>query len=283
MKARYWMAALALLGGSTLMVASDAFAARAKYEETKVTNGGAVSGKIMFKGTPPPPKLHELAKFPQPEFCGKVDNDGKGHRVQKLVRVSDGGMLQDVVVYIEEIEKGKPFELEEQEVHTDTCRFLVDGPSSFVGVLKVRGKLEVENLDADPNDPKSVDGVLHNPHTYNVYGSSSRTIFNKPLAIKGQKLEHKVKPRDFQRSPIMFLQCDQHNYMEAWFHKVENPYYAVVGPDGTFKIDQIPPGTYKLAAWHPIMKEVKEQEITVAADGSVTANFEFAEADLSIK
>jgi len=91
-----------------------------------------VSGKITFKGTPPAPKLFDFAKFPQQNFCSKADSDGNGHRMLREVKVKDGA-LADVVVYIEAIEKGKPFKFNGTDVHADTCRFLVQGgPSTFV-------------------------------------------------------------------------------------------------------------------------------------------------------
>ncbi len=49
----------------------------------------------------------------------------------------------------------------------------------------------------------------------------------------------------------------------------------MVAEDGTFEIDEVPPGTYKLIAWHPKFKREQKQEITVTAGGSATADFEF--------
>ena len=263
------------------IVSAQEAAAPKKYEEAPVSDGGTVSGKVTFKGTPPPPKLHELSKFPQSGFCGKVDSDGT-NRKQVLVTVTNGA-LSDVVVFIEGIEKGKPFKFAGTDVKADTCRFLAQGPSSFVGVVMEGNEFRVENMDADPSDPKSADGVLHNPHTYNVYGPSSRTIFNKPLATKGQVINYKFKKLDLKKSPIIFLQCDQHNFMEAWFHGVKSPYYAVVGKDGTFTIDGIPPGEYELEAWHPMMGEAKEQKVKITPNGKASVNFEFSQSDLKIK
>jgi hypothetical protein len=68
--------------------------------------------------------------------------------------------------------------------------------------------------------------------------------------------------------------------MEAWFHAVKNPYYAVVGKDGSFIIDGIPPGEYEIYAWHPMMRESKEQKITVSPDQKVWVNFNFTESDV---
>ncbi|MEW6325500.1 MAG: carboxypeptidase regulatory-like domain-containing protein [Nitrospirota bacterium] len=245
--------------------------AGAGYKEAPVADGGTVTGKITFKGTPPPPKTFDLAKFPQPDFCGKVDSEG-GKRMLREVTVTNGA-LADVVVYIEDVTQGKPFKLDATEVKSDTCRFLAQQGSSFVGVVKNKGQILVENMDADPSDPKSASGVLHNPHGYEVKGATNTTMFNKPLPNKGQVLKETVKLR--KKDSFMKLECDQHNFMNAYFIGVENPYYAVVGKEGTFTIDQIPPGTYEITAWHPILGEV-EQKVTVAAKGKATVDFAFA-------
>ncbi len=281
-----WFAlGFALAGAISFLGLSIASAEEAegpkKYEEIPVSNGGTVSGKVTFNGTPSPPKLFELAKFPNASFCGKVDSDGK-YRKHVVVSV-DNGALSDVVVYIEDIEKGKPFKFPGTDVKADTCRWLVQGPSTFVGVVMEGGEIRIENMDADPSDPKSVDGVLHNPHLYNVYGNSSRTIINKPLPTKGQVLIYKFRKLDLKKSAIVFLQGDQQNFMEAWFRAVKNPYYAVVGKDGTFTIVDIPPGEYELYAWHPMMGEPKGQKVKITPNGKVSVNFEFTTSDLKIK
>jgi hypothetical protein len=267
------VAVVGFLGGSIPSAQESEGGGPAKgYEEAPVPDGGTVSGKVTFKGTVPPAKVVDLAKFPNPGFCSKVSN-GKGSRVIQEVKVKDGA-LQDVVVYIDGIMKGKPFKFNGTDVKADTCQFLVQGgPSTFAGVVMKKTDFRVENMDADPSDPKAVTGVLHNPHTYEVFGTNNITMFNVPLAEKGQVINKKVILR--KKDSIMKLECDQHNFMQAFFQPVSNPYYAVVGPDGSFTIDQVPPGDYEIEAWHPILGEV-EQKITVPAKGKVTTNFAFA-------
>lgn len=95
-------------------------------------------------------------------------------------------------------------------------------------------------MDADPTDPKAATGVLHHPHGYEVAGASTATIFNLPLPEKGQVIK---KPVILQKKDSVFkLECDQHNFMQAFFLPVENPYYAIVRDDGSFRIDGHPAG-----------------------------------------
>ena len=74
---------------------------------------------------------------------------------------------------------------------------------------------------------------------------------------------------------IFVMQCGFHAYMESWGMAVDNPYYALTDGSGQFTISDIPPGTYKLVAWHPQERSIVEREITIPANkGSVEANVE---------
>lgn len=255
----------------------------AAYSEGSVSNGGSISGKVSFKGAQPAPKEFGLAQFPQAEFCGKTDSKG-GKRIRQDVNVNGGG-LGDVVVYIEKIEKGKAFKTIETKVVADNCRFLVaegQGPSRMVTVVlnaKKTGKksiIKVKNLDADPSDPKTAAGILHNPHGYDVKGVLRKTVFNKPVPKKDQEITIPVKKTWFKKNETFHLiECDQHNYMNVWALPVNNPYYAVVNADGTYKIGDIPAGKYEVKAFHPDLG-FKKQTITVSGGADAAGNFEFA-------
>ncbi|MFZ5875294.1 MAG: hypothetical protein ACOYXU_02680 [Nitrospirota bacterium] len=261
---------VAVAVGATLAFGS---AAKAEYTVGAVADGGTVSGKVTFKGAVPGPKTAAFAKFPNSGFCEKTDSDGKGNRAVQEVKVKDGA-LQDVVVYIEDVKSGKAFDFKGTDVTIEGCKFLVQGgPSKMVGVVMKKAEIRVLNQDADPSDPKAATGVLHNPHSYEVAGASNTTIFNLPLPEKGQTLKKPVILR--KKESYFMVECDQHNYMQAFFAPIENPYYAVVGEDGTFTISDVPPGTYEVYAWHPKLGK-QEANITVPAKGTVKADFAFA-------
>ena len=72
----------------------------------------------------------------------------------------------------------------------------------------------------------------------------------------------------------MHLGCDQHNLEDAYFYPIDNPYYAIVGAEGTYSIDKVPVGKYKLVAWHPVLGQ-QEREIEVGLLDKVAVDFEF--------
>jgi len=242
--------------------------------ETVLAEGGTLTGKVTFKGVPPAPKVFALDKFPNMAFCARADSDGHGNRVVPEVRIGKDDALKDVVVYIENVRGGEPFAFTGTKVTADGCRFLVQGgASTFAGVVVKKKEISIENLDADPSDPKAATGVLHNPHSYEVAGSNRSTIFNLPLAEKGHVVKKPVILR--KKESIFELECDQHNYMKAFFVPVENPYYAIVKNDGTFTISGIPPGTYEVYAWHPTLGK-QEATVTIRARSQTKSAFSFS-------
>lgn len=267
----------AVVGAAVGVALTFGTVAKAEYAEAPVADGGTLTGKVTFKGAVPPPKTFAFDKFPNPGFCSKVDSDGKGNRVVQKVNVGKDNALKDVVVYFENIEKGKPFKFDGTDVKAEGCKFLVQGgPSTMTGVVVKKKEIRVLNQDADPSDPKAATGVLHNPHSYEVAGASRTTIFNLPLPEKGQTIKKPVVLR--KKESTFEVECDQHNYMQVFFQPVENPYYAIVGDDGTFTISDIPPGTYEVYAWHPVLGK-QEANVTIPAKGQVKQDFAFAATD----
>jgi hypothetical protein len=71
---------------------------------------------------------------------------------------------------------------------------------------------------------------------------------------------------------IFVMQCGFHAYMESWGLAVSNPYFAKTDEQGRFTITDVPPGTYKLVVWHPYVRSVIEQTVTIGPKGTVEAN-----------
>ena len=132
-----------------------------------------------------------MKKFPNPGFCAKnptkglVDGD---KRVLPQIEVGKDGGLKNAVVAVMGIEdKAFMDGYKGTNVVAEFCEFL-----PFAGVVVNKQNFHVENHDADPDDPKSKEGVLHNPHSFVVKGVSSATGFNIGLAKKGDSLDKPV-------------------------------------------------------------------------------------------
>lgn len=119
-------------------------------------------------------------------------------------------------------------------------------------------------------------GVLHNINTRELMGVETGQIVKRTMFNFGQPdpgdIEQEMKPR---RSPFVSINCEAHNFMFGFLMVSEHPYVTVVGEDGTFSIDDIPPGAYTAKAWHPHYG-IKEAKLTVPQGGKADANFVFS-------
>ncbi len=55
----------------------------------------------------------------------------------------------------------------------------------------------------------------------------------------------------------------------------KHPYAVVVNEDGTYNLDDVPPGDYTVKAWHPRFG-LQKAKLTVPAGGAAQADFTFA-------
>ncbi len=251
-----------------LAFGTAAFAKKAKYEEGAVSGGGSISGSISLKGNPPPAIMEDLNKGKNAEFCTTHPDTKKGGIRPLYKVVAKVGKLSGTEVFIEKITKGKAWNWKTVNFDFKTC----DVFPKVAVVRKVSKKEKKAGgvVTITNHDPE----ILHNPHGYSVAGASRKTLFNKPLPSKGDVADVTKNLARFKqkKDKHFFLQCDQHNFMEADARIVWNPYFAVTGVDGSFKITDIPAGKYKITAWHPYVGEVTK-EVTVGGGADAKQNF----------
>jgi hypothetical protein len=223
------------------------------YDVIKVTDGGTISGRVTFKGTPPTNTRKLITK--------DFDICGKGEREIPEVVVSKDGGLQETVVFIRKVDKGKAWAKpkgEEFLLDQKGCRFI-----PYLQIIPRDETLVVQNSDP----------VLHNIHVRELIGRARRTMFNFGQPKQGQRVPKKIHTI---RSNNIKVECEAHDFMHGWMFAAKNPYYAVTKPDGSFSIDQVPPGEYAIHAWHPNLG-TKKSKVAVPPAGKADVNFEFSE------
>ena len=231
------------------------------YQEMEVSNGGSIQGKVTLTGKMPYPRIYHLVLFPNIDMCAEVDTDDEMNRVLEDFKVSPDGGLKDVVVTLEHVDAGKPFNKEPINITAENCKFLPD-----VNVIRQGESFKIDNIDA----------VMHNSQVYQK--ERGKILLNIPIPaeeVSAGKITFKKKFK------IMQMICGMHEFMQTWGYRVQNPYYAQTKIDGNFKIDNIPPGEYKVTAWHYLIKR-KSQKVKIAAGEILDLNFEF-DADKVIR
>lgn len=233
--------------------------------------GGSISGKVTYAGKAEQREFL-FSKFPNPKFCPKNPHkelmDGDKRFLKQIEVGKDGGLKNAVVAVIDVEDKAFVDGYQGTEVVAEFCEFL-----PFAGVVVNNKSFKVVNNDADPDDLKSLLGVLHNPHSFVVKGTSSATGFNIGLAKKGDKLDKPVVFRGgAEKDGFYRLQCDQHEFMQGFFLPVSSPHFAVVKDDGSFEIKDVPAGKHKVVAWHPFAAKGKKVEFEVDVTEGGTAN-----------
>jgi hypothetical protein len=231
-------------------------AAKNKYKVIEVTGGATVSGKVMFEGALPADAIEQILITKDSNVCGT------GDREVIWVDVKDGA-LRGSFVFLDKVKEGKDWTAPAGGVYLINqkgCRF-----HPWAQVIKP-GLITIRNSDP---------GVLHNINAREMIGVEKGRVVKKGIFNFGQPdpgdLIQELKTR---RGPYIGINCEAHNFMFGFMMAPSHPYAVVVGEDGSYSIDGIPPGKYTLKAWHP-RYGVQKAKITVEAGGSLEQSFTF--------
>ncbi len=213
------------------------------YEAIDVKDGGTVSGEVKFAGNPPTPE--KIAVTKDQDVCGKTE------KVNESLLVGPNKGLQNVVVSIANIQKGKKMPEAGATLDQKDCKYAPHIVLSPAGT-------ELTILNSD--------GILHNIHTY----STKNPSFNRAQP----KFKKEMKEK-FAQPETVKLSCDAHGWMNGWLIVEDSPYYAVTDANGAFKITDVPPGDYELKFWHETQGETT-QKVSVKASQEAKVTVEMA-------
>ena len=158
------------------------------------------------------------------------------------------GVVGQSVVYVDTI-SGKTFPAPAQHPVIDQKGLVFQPHVSAVQVGTI-----VDFLNSD--------SVAHNVFWTSI-GGNKKLNHNLGTWPKGERKSFK-----FDTPGAVPILCNVHPEMSAYLVVVPTPYFAVSDQTGTYKIENVPDGSYTVVAWHDGAKN-QSKPVSVSGDAKV--------------
>ena len=110
---------------------------------------------------------------------------------------------------------------------------------------------------------------------HQVYSFSQAKTFQLSLYAG-----HKYPPIVFDRAGLVVVGCNIHDQMIGYIYVTDSPYFGRSDEAGQWTAHDLPPGKYRISAWHPRMQEAAatplQMPVTVAEGAAASAVFHLA-------
>lgn len=222
------------------------------YRAVQVVGGVRLTGTIDFDGVIPRDSTITLS----------ADQPGCGPTITRRSVDNAGTRIAGAVVWVNDIRSGKPLPIQRRfELVNEDCQL-----SPQLQAVFTSGTLNVASEDV----------AMHRNRIINVGTGETEGI--APFNDNGE-----VVPFDrlLDKPAQLEVICDLHPWSKAHIVVLDHPYFATSAKGGSFTIEDIPPGTYKVKAWHPSLG-VAEQTVTFAAGQAASVALKLAPAPAAV-
>jgi len=207
---------------------------------------GSISGTVSFDGKGPKKKKLKMDADP---VCGK-SHQTPVYR-QDFV-MDDNNNLANVIVYLKNVDYKGSVTKTQAILDQKGCVYT----PHVMGVMKGQ-EILIKNSDA----------TLHNIH--GLPKVNTEFNFAMPKVLKEKKMTLVKSEEAFK------VKCDVHPWMSAYVQVFDHPYFAVTSKDGSYKIDNIPAGTYEVVAWQEKFKDKTVSHQVTVSEGNSKQDFTF--------
>lgn len=246
---------MALLLGAVLMSCgkkqeeseTGAATPNAAAKSVDQATAGSITGTVQLDGKAPKMKIINMAAEP---VCAKEHSTPA---MTQDVVPGENETLQNVVVYLQGDFSPYKFDQPTMAVTIDQKGCMYDPH-----VLALRTGQTLQVVNSDP--------VTHNIHPV----PKDNREWNQSQPPGATPID-----QSFARQEVAIpVKCNVHPWMKAYIAVLANPYFQVTGKDGSFDLKDVPPGTYKVTAWHELYGTT-EQEVTIGPKESKSITFTF--------
>lgn len=180
----------------------------------------SITGRAILSGKPPKERAINLDPS-----CSQLKNAPRSTRF--FVTSEDGGFA-DVFVVVTEGLPARAWQAADKpsRLHISGCFY-----EPYVSAVRAGQEIQIVNTEA----------VLHNAL---VSPNKSKT-FNFAVFPNETMSMHINEPELF-----VPLKCDVHPWEFSYINVVDHPYFAMTDANGNFKLPSLPPGKYKIKAYH---------------------------------
>lgn len=216
----------------------------APYVAENVASAGSVTGTISANSDLKPEAPISTGR--DSAECGPAIPD------ESVVRQGNG--IGGAVVWLDDIRRGKSIPLERRlELEIDKCRLTPRVQGAVVG--------------------SAVNVLAHEPFREHLHFLAGGEPGPRASVLLGQ--DEQVIPTNlpFAKPGLVIVKDSDHSWPTAYLAVFDHPYFAVTAPNGSFRIDGVPPGHYTVKVWHERTKVV-DRPVDVAAGGAARVDVE---------
>ena len=213
----------------------------AQYQPDAAATGAAITGTVTTSA--PLSRSEPTATGADSAVCGPAIPDGSV--------IQQGRGLGGAIAWLDDIRRGRPLPLDRRlELESDKCQLVPRVQAAVVG--------------------SAVNVLGHDDFRQHLHFLAAGDGGPRAIVLLGRDEQVIPTERPFAAPGLVVVRDADHPWPTAYVAVFDHPYFAVTAPNGTFRIEGVPTGRYRMKVWHERAK-IAEQVVDVGATGATVS------------